>query len=343
MFTAAALFYSNPAVAMWLGFIFAAYSAIANDSIQTIGTFIGSNAHRKWYVLWIFIGAIFLAVVTFSWLSNDGDVSFGRLKSVGADGNLLFPQPTSFNFLQVAAPIVLLIVTRLKMPVSTTFLLLSSFSMKAEGITKMLTKSLGGYVIAFVVAVLVFLLLNNIIKKYFRKREAHPAWTVAQWAISGCLWGVWIMQDAANIAVYLPRSLSLAEFLGFALTVFFGLGLIFYLKGDKIQQVVSEKTKISDVRAATLVDLSYSMILLYKLMDSTIPLSTTWVFLGLLGGREITINFLRRKAGQKHKYKAFMMAGNDVLKAFIGLIISVILAMGVNENIRTEIVGLFGF
>ena len=36
---------------MWTVFFLAAYSAIANDSIQTIGTFIASNKDRKWYYL----------------------------------------------------------------------------------------------------------------------------------------------------------------------------------------------------------------------------------------------------------------------------------------------------
>ena len=44
-----------PQYAMWAGFLFAAYAAIANDSIQTIGTFIASNQDKKWWVLWIFI------------------------------------------------------------------------------------------------------------------------------------------------------------------------------------------------------------------------------------------------------------------------------------------------
>jgi hypothetical protein len=29
---------------MWLGFMFAGYAAVANDSIQTLGTFIVSNS-----------------------------------------------------------------------------------------------------------------------------------------------------------------------------------------------------------------------------------------------------------------------------------------------------------
>ena len=44
----AAITYPYPQIAMWVGFSFAAYSAIAIDSIQSIGTFIASNGDRKW-------------------------------------------------------------------------------------------------------------------------------------------------------------------------------------------------------------------------------------------------------------------------------------------------------
>ena len=40
----AAITYPYPQIAMWVGFSLAAYSAIANDSIQSIGTFIASNS-----------------------------------------------------------------------------------------------------------------------------------------------------------------------------------------------------------------------------------------------------------------------------------------------------------
>ena len=55
-----------PHIAMWVGFIFAAYAAIANDSIQTIGTFIASNQDKKWWVLWVFIGGIFISTTSTS-------------------------------------------------------------------------------------------------------------------------------------------------------------------------------------------------------------------------------------------------------------------------------------
>ena len=38
---------------MWVGFLLAAYSVIANDSVQTLGTWIASNSERfKWQHLW---------------------------------------------------------------------------------------------------------------------------------------------------------------------------------------------------------------------------------------------------------------------------------------------------
>lgn len=341
-FMLAGFFYQNFQVAMWLGFAFAAYSAIANDSIQTIGTFIGSNTNRPWWVLWLFIAGIFLITVLFSWVVFEGDVSFGRLNSKDKEtGDLLFPQPQDFYFLQVAAPLILLIITRLKMPVSTTFLLLSAFSAKADGIEKMLLKSFSGYVIAFVVAIVIYVALNGVIRKYFSQRKPRSWWVVAQWITSGTLWSVWIMQDAANIAVFLPRQLNTIEFTAFAGFVVIGLGILFWLKGDKIQQIVSEKTQITDVRAATLVDFVYSGIMVYKLFASTVPMSTTWVFLGLLGGREIAINIMRQKSGSRHRKKAVKMVLKDMLYAFIGLVVSILLAMGVNKAIRDEILSYF--
>lgn len=270
-------------VAMWFGFLFAAYATVANDSIQSLGTFIESNKHRPWYVLWLFAGLILIATVTFSFIYFKGDVTYQRL--LDSNGNTAYPHPEQFSYFQVIAPVVLLILTRLRMPVSTTFLLLSVFSASSMGVTSIINKSITAYLLAFVLSFTIWFFGYNTIRKYFKKRKAHPAWPVIQWLISGALWSVWLMQDGANIAVFLPRILTFTQFLIFTGTIFLGLGLLFYLRGDKIQEVVSEKIRIADVRAATLVDFTYVLLLIYKLLDSTVPLSTTWVFLGVIGGR----------------------------------------------------------
>lgn len=331
----AAISTSNTSVAMWVGFFFAAYAAVANDSIQSLGTFIESNKAKKWWVLWLFIGGIFLATITFSWIYFDGDVTYQRLTN--PDGTSDYPHPDQFTFFQIIAPLVLLILTRLRMPVSTTFLLLSVFSADTSGITSVVFKSWTGYIMAFVLSFTVWYLSYKAIRKYFKSRKHSNYWTAIQWVVSGSLWATWVMQDGANIAVFLPREQSFAQFSIFSISIFLGLGLLFYLRGDKIQGVVSEKTRISDIRAATLIDLSYVILLIYKLFISTVPMSTTWVFLGIIGGREIAISLSRRKKGNKHKKKAIRMIGRDFASAMTGLIISIILAASGNKAIRDEI------
>jgi hypothetical protein len=326
---------TNANLAMWIGFFFAAYAAVANDSIQSLGTFIESNKAKKWWILWLFIGGIFLVTVTFSFIYFDGDVTYQRLTN--PDGSTDYPHPDKFTFFQVIAPLVLLILTRLRMPVSTTFLLLSVFSANTSGITSVVLKSWSGYILAFIISFLVWYLSYNAIRKYFKSRKFSNYWVAVQWIVSGSLWATWVMQDGANIAVYLPRDQSVGQFSIFALTIFFGLGLLFYLRGDKIQGVVSEKTRVSDIRAATLIDLSYVILLIYKLFISTVPMSTTWVFLGIIGGREIAISLSRKKKGNKHKKKAVKMIGKDFLYAMIGLLVSIILAASGNASIRSEI------
>lgn len=334
-FFVAGAFYETPQVAMWVGFFFAAYSAIANDSIQTIGTFLASNADKKWWMLWLWIGGIFVITVSYSWYVYDGDVTYQRLTSRGFE-----EAPTSFKFLQVAAPLFLLIITRLRMPVSTTFLLLSAFATQPEGIVDVLSKSLSGYFIAFAVAILVWLGLSKFLNKLFTGK-AGAFWTPLQWIVSGLLWAVWLMQDAANIAVYLPRSLEVSGFLVFTGFIFLGLGILFYLRGDKIQKIVTEKSYVTDVRSATVIDGVYACVLYYFKTVSVVPMSTTWVFIGLLAGREIAMSITDSRGKGRPLMKSFRLIIKDASYAMIGLIISIIIAVAINPVIWDELVNYF--
>jgi hypothetical protein len=335
-FFVAGFSYEHAALAMWVGFIFAAYSAIANDSIQTIGTFLASNQDRKWYSLWLFIGGIFLLTVTFSWFTYSGDVSYQRL-SVPA----LAAAPSDFTFLQIAAPVFLLIITRLRMPVSTTFLILSCFSADLAGITGMLVKSLGGYITAFVTGIVVWGMVSRWISKHFTG-EAKPYWRIIQWITSGALWSVWVMQDIANVAVYLPRSLTGIQFLFFIFFIFFGLGIIFYLRGDKIQRIVTEKSHVTDVRSATVIDFIYAILLFFFKELSNIPMSTTWVFIGLLAGRELAMSIMDQDGHGKPLNRSLKLIRRDILYAGIGLLVSILLAISINPDIHREIMEMIG-
>jgi|TARA_B100001093_G_scaffold305440_1_gene291342 hypothetical protein len=318
-----------PNLAMWAGFLFAAYAAIANDSIQTIGTFIASNQDKKWWVLWIFIGGIFFFTMLYSWLTLGGDVSHGRLTSKGFEN-----APTSFHFLQIAAPVFLLILTRLRMPVSTTFILLTSFAATPTAVGGVLAKSMSGYILSFLIGLFFFLAVAKASKKYFTGK-AKFGWTIAQWITSGTLWSVWLMQDAANIAVYLPRSLNTGEFIGFTSVVVVGLGLLLFYKGGRIQKIVTEKSVVTDVRFATLIDLIYCVILFYFKLHSKVPMSTTWVFIGLLAGRELGMSIM--KTGNNNILKALKLGIKDMSYALMGLVISIAIAIGVNEQLTVSL------
>ncbi len=321
--------YNTPHIAMWVGFAFAGYSAIANDSIQTLGTFIASNQKSPWWLMWLFIGGIFAATVTYSWLNHGGDVTFERLSSKGFE-----TAPTQFHFLQIAAPIFLLILTRLKMPVSTTFLLLSCFAASGKSIMAITLKSVSGYGIAFVGAIIIWFTFVPLMQKAF-KGKAHPAWRVAQWGTTGVLWSVWLMQDMSNIAVYLPRQLSGIEVGVFIGGIFAGLGFLFFLRGERIQEVVTEKTDVVDVRAATIIYLVYAVILFIFKIKSKVPMSTTWVFIGLLAGRELAYSIRARPGDRTAKLKsAWRLMGKDLLYVSVGFIVSLILAAIINPAVR---------
>lgn len=319
-----------PRMSMWFGFFLSSYSAIANDSIQTIGTFIASNAQKKWWHLWLFMGGIFVGTIVYSWLVYGGDVSHQRLTVQG-----FAEAPQHITFFQLCAPIVLLILTRMRIPVSTTFLLLNIFTTETHAVWSIFQKSFLGYMIAFLVAVLVWY-PTTLVTENRVKNPVRAGWSVMQWISSGLLWSVWITQDAANIAVFLPRKLALIELLLFIGWVFAGLGVLFYLRGDRMQQLVNEKVGIKDIRAATLVDLVYMGILYYFSCINRLPMSTTWVFIGLLGGRELAISLTQQNVEKRTRalQKSMRCIRNDFKHACVGLIVSILLALLVNPVIR---------
>ena len=324
--------YTDPTQAMWLGFLFAAYSVVANDSIQTIGTFLVSNQRRPWWLIYLYLGGILAVTSYWSWTHYHGDVTFGRLSSKGFE-----VAPDSFTLLQIWAPLLLLVLTRLAIPVSTTFLILSCFATQVDSVGKVLLKSISGYGIAFMVSIMLWLALTPVFERF---REGQPGrwWLPAQWVTSGCLWSVWLMQDAANVAVYLPRKLSLNEFTAFLLILLVALGILVRRQGGEIQQVISEKDNVADIRQATCIDLVYASILYYFKVVSSIPMSTTWVFIGLLAGRETGMTLLRSRHERRWAHLKTLVF-TDLAKVTIGLILSLLLAALVNPIFMRTLLG----
>ena len=100
------------------GFTLASYSVIANDSAQTLGTFIASNKETSWWKAWAYMATIMVLTLGYAW--SGGDIAYGRLDSI--------PRPMVFQWYHGFAPLLLLGLTRYGIPVSTTLLTLSVFS-----------------------------------------------------------------------------------------------------------------------------------------------------------------------------------------------------------------------
>ena len=69
-------------------------------------------------------------------------------------------------------------------------------------------------------------------------------------------------------------------------------------------------------------------------MHSQVPMSTTWVFIGLLAGREIGMAIMN--TGANSLGKSFKLAFKDVSFALIGLFISIMVAVGVNNKLSLK-------
>lgn len=323
---------------MWLGFFLASYSVVGNDVIQTLGTFLTSNEQRlKWYVLWLFAGSLLAATLIIGYMGwgnalglGGDDISFDRLDKIN------IPEKLSWYFL--LPPLVLMLLTRLGIPVSTTFLILTFFSFSSLG--DMVHKSLMGYLIAFAVAFVMYMLISKWTERKFIDTDLGVGkkhglwvnvkfWTVMQWSATGFLWVQWLTQDLANIYVYLGKdSMSPIEFV-VSLVILVGLlGYIFYTRGGKIQEVVRSKSNTTDLRAATFIDVTYGILLLvFKqnilgLWDAKLPMSTTWVFIGLLAGREMAIGLRLDGKLDRKEIKVILM---DLGKVLLGLIVSIVL------------------
>lgn len=302
-----------------LFFLLASYSVIANDSIQTLGTWIASNKERTpWYYLAIFASLGLILTVSYSWYFNDGDISYGRLEKI--------PFQT-IQWYHGIAPLALIILTRFSIPASTSFLILSTMA-NNEVIGQMFLKSVLGYAVASVVAFAFWIAVSKVLdEKRSVRGKNKDKWRIAQWFSTGFLWWSWLTHDVANISVFLPRQISFEMLL---LILFFFTAVMFLIfreGGGKIQGIVLSKTNTKYVRSATIIDFVYAIILLYFKELNSVPMSTTWVFIGLLSGREIAISTLSKHRKVK---TLFPILKGDFWKLIIGMTVSVLIAFLVN-------------
>lgn len=309
---------------MIAGFLLSMYACVSNDIIQTLGTFLSANKKTPFYYLWAFSVIVLVITIVTGWIVNNGDMSFGLLTRI--------PVTEHYTFLYLLPPIILILLTRWGIPVATTFLVLSVFSVSDTSVIwMMLTKSVLGYVIAFVAAIIIYNIIGRPLERYFyytQKRSGDTKiskwWMVAKWCSTAFIWSQWLVQDSAKLFVYLPRKASVTELLFVLLSFTVFLGILTYKRGGDIQKIVKMKTNVQDPRSATIIDIIYAFLLLYFINLNNVPMSTTWVFIGLLAGREIALYQRLRFESPKKMYKHII---KDLYKVTLGLIVSVVVVV----------------
>ena len=116
------------------------------------------------------------------------------------------------------------------------------------------------------------------------------------------------------------------QFGAFVGVILVGLAILFRGGGERIQEVVDEKSHVLDVRPATVIDFVYAAILLIFQVWSNVPMSTTWVFVGLLGGRELAMALRRSAEGSRTVGAALRMMGRDLAYVTIGFAVALLVA-----------------
>ena len=219
-----------------VGFGLAAWSVTANDSIQCLGTFIASKQKWfKWYTLAASASLAMIVTVSYGWWMYDGDISYGRLTQIPYQ---------KIQWYHAVAPGILLLLTRVGIPVSTTFLVLSAFASTVV-LEKILLKSVVGYGIAAIAAYICWIGISKYINEKFDEITTHwkiAFWRNTVWVTTAFLWVTWLMHDVANIAVYLPRQLDISLLVIVLIYFTILLFYIFYIHGGPIQKVVLDKT-----------------------------------------------------------------------------------------------------
>ena len=306
------------------GFLLSMYACVSNDIIQTLVTFLSANKKTPFYYLWAFAVIVLVLTIGIGWAVNDGDMSFGLLTRI--------PVTENYTFLYLLPPIILIILTRWGIPVATTFLVLSVFSVSdVSVIWMMLTKSVLGYIIAFIAAIIIYNIIGRPVERYFyytQKRSGDAKiskwWMAAKWCSTAFIWSQWLMQDSAKLFIYLPRKASVWELLFVLVCFTIFLGVLTYKRGGDIQKIVKMKTNVQDPRSATIIDIIYAFLLMYFINLNNVPMSTTWVFIGLLAGREIALYQRLRFESPKKMYKHII---KDLYKVTLGLIVSIVVVV----------------
>jgi hypothetical protein len=195
-------------VFMLSGFVLAAYSIIANDVIQTLGTFLSSNHSTPWWVLWIFAACILAGGSARGLVleRRETRLTDAHRHSAARGLPLVARRPAA----AAAGPHPVRLPCQHDIPDSERFL-------QREVMTSIVHEVAAGLWRGFRLGPAGLRSADSPgMKQRFLQRENNRPrlWMVLQWISTGFLWSQWLIQDLANIFVYVPRQQKSYEIAG---------------------------------------------------------------------------------------------------------------------------------
>lgn len=306
----------------------AVVNVTSNDFPQVGGTFICCQKDKmSWQMITAIFGFFFVLTMIYGWVTYDQQIDFGLLKTKAPDRG-------GVHWYHLLPLIALQKLTQKGIPVSTSTLALGMF-LTEQGFHGMVEKSFVGFVFSMLLGMVVWVpgvWLDHKLKpkKWFEGAARQRVLLGMQIFSTMFLWGSWLIMDMANIAVFAVPKLEWWQLALFCAYFIFSLSRCIKAKGGKIQEIINEKTGTQYIFSAFIIDLIYGCILyafkVFKVAGD-LPMSTTWVFVGLMLGREAAIRIMLAYEHQAYKAeKSFpIIIRDNVARMLIGFVASLVL------------------
>lgn len=308
-------FAQNGSKLAWTITLLSSFSSIINNSFQIFGTLIATNKKTPTWKLWLFITSIFIITITLEWIFKNNYLDFERLEQI--------PYQRNLNIFHFLSPIILIILTCKKIPISTTFLLLVPFA-PHNIINSILAKTAISYLASFVVGFVIYDFINRKTNNFITNKSESGNWIYLQLISTALLWISWIMSNNSNIVVFLPRKFSVVDLLVYIIITSTVIFFVLNTKGGKMQEVLEEKDGLKNIKSNAILNLIYAFIIYFFQFISTVPVATTWAFIGLLGGRELALVYSAKDIIKNNSKKAIKKIVSDFGISLLGIIVSLL-------------------
>ena len=306
----------NGNIFAWIITSLVTYNVVFNNSIQTIGLFIASNKNKGIFYNLLFFSSIFVFTVLLSWFLTDREVHYHLLDTINYSR-------IGLQFLLL--PILLSFLTKKQVPLSATFLIIPLFA-DSSTISSMVNKTTVSYFLSLIGSLIIYKFLYTKYKNLLvdEKSDTGKIWIVAEYVSTGILWFSWLTVSLCNFVIFLPRKFDIIDLILFSIVGIITLYCILISNGGEIQKIIDQKSDVKNIKTTVIFNSLFAFALLFIQHMDNIPITSTWMFLGILAGRELAISVTtKRLAGEKYRL-CLAKIWKDLRLAIIGIVLSLL-------------------